>query len=187
MVLSSKTKFYIGAGIIILALVFALGWCSKPCPEVTTTSSSTVVIDTVLQPQFVYRDTGSVKYKFRIIDKSRIDTVANDILAGLDTTKFPVNIDSSGLYLTPAFEVEYSNISPVTKDSHEVKYKFPEGKLIFTERPSPKEIITNNIKETITITIEKPYPWYKQDWFQYTSAVVCAAAGGYIGFNLGSK
>lgn len=184
------TKLYIVIAVLILLLGFALGWFLNPTEVITTGETTTITTakDTVYTPLTVYRDTTIVKVKYKVIDKSRIDTIKNEILAGLDsTTAFPVSIDSSGLYLTPAFEFEYSNISTTTKDTHEVKFYFPNKELTFTEKPSPKLTIYEKVKETITVTLEKPLPWYKQDWFQYTSSAVLFIGGGYLGYKLGGK
>lgn len=182
-------KLITGLSIIIAFLLFGLGWCSKPDCKGETTTTTSIKRDTVKIPQLVYRDTGIVRIRYRIIDKSRIDTVKNEILSNIDSaTTFPINIDSSGLYLTPAFSFGYHTISAI-KDTFEIKYFFPENKIEFAQLPAPREKVIEKVKETITIYIEKPKDWYQEEWFEWSVRGALFIAGVYVGvqINKGEK
>ena len=182
-------KFYTGAGIVIAIFLIGFGWCIKPCPEIkeTTTTTTSTTRDTVKVPQLVYKDSIIVKIKYRIIDKSRIDTIKNEILANIDsTTEFPVDVDSSGLYLTPAFSFGYHTISAI-KDTFEIKYFFPENRIEFTQMPAPREKVIEKVKETITIYIEKPKKWHDEEWFRWTCIGAAFIGGVYAGSQIGGQ
>jgi hypothetical protein len=187
--MDSRTKLYLVFGFFAAFLLFGLGWCSKPDCKVDTTTTTTTSTkrDTVKIPQLVYRDTGSVRIKYRIIDKSRIDTVKNEILANIDSaTTFPINIDSSGLFLTPAFSFGYHTISTI-KDTFEIKYHFPENRFEFAQFPAPREKVIETVKETITIYIEKPKAWYQEEWFEWTVRGALFIGGVYAGSQIGGS
>ena len=186
----NKIKFYIGISIISAVIIFGLGWCSKPCPEIKTTESATQTVtkDTVKEYLPVYIDTGKVIVRYKIIDKSRIDTIVNPLIAGADTLDFPVKVASTNdLYLTTSFEMGYHNVSETTKDTHEVTFFWPDNKVIFKEFPAPREKIYEKVKETIRIELEKPLPWYKEDWVQWGFTGLAFIGGVYTGSQTGSN
>lgn len=182
-------KFYTGIGIIAAFLIFALGWCSKPCPEIKETSTTTTKTKTttLLIPVLKFYDTAVVRIKYKTKTINYIDTSITAYIPNPDSADFPLQIDSTGLYITPAFEMGYHNISTTTRDTHEVKFYWPERKILFTEYPAPREKVIEYKEIFKEIIKEKQKAWYEAEWFQWTVRGACFIGGVYVGMQVGGS
>jgi hypothetical protein len=174
-------KFYTRISIIMAVVIFLLGYCSKPDTIITKVITK---IDTTTNyislPIFI--EIKKVIPKYYKIVINRTDTLFNSFISEVDTSHLPAKIDSTNLYLTTAFDIQYKNISEVTKDTHEVSFFFPNNHFVFTERPAPrKEIVIN--KEVIKF-VEKEKAWYNEEWFIWTTRAACFIGGVYIGLQV---
>ncbi len=197
-------KFYIGIAILLILAGIAIGWMAKPEPKIKTEYIEKVVTNTDTdkeivkpyvdnsRPKIVYRDkiiykkdtAGLSNLKLKSHDSTYKFTILfNDSLNAQDL--FPMQIDSTNLYISPAFDLSYKTIVETTGDTVNVDYSYPVNKFRLTVFPAPRDKIIQTQTIFRTKILKEEESFFKKDAVIATEIVTALAVGLYGGFKLG--
>lgn len=203
--MNNSIKYFVIAGIVLLAIGFALGWNFKPCPVKYVPAGETIRHDTtwfVVKPPDV-QDSGKGNVTFRPY-KSAVPNTAKitvsdkppemnkttnggltfmvNIFDGVKVKQDSLTINEltnnalSKYVLTEPFKSVRDTIINGNKIHQE--YYFPEDshKIEVKFKLDSVRIITN----TITKMFEKPTPWYDETWARIGTHAVAIILTAYI-------